>query len=336
MIIEQRWSGHQKAIQAVKNNIKQLIESLTEIKNYTGDSLDAEDIALAVGLLNATVKLKFIFLLEFLCHLLGIIEPANQILQQRDTGYRRAMPIIQAVRENILAMRTDVAFNEFMKMTQETLGEFNYESERPIRRRRRSTLLNDSVVMSTIGECDSNDETISLKRIYFEIIDLVSSEMTRRFDQNNDILMAIEAANDFLTDDFDHNKLLPLTELKLTLPPQEELKVAKTYLIRKMKEKDDDSKKKQSILQMLFPVANVFLDTYHLFEAIDTFGSSTSMNESSFSALSRIHTVQRRSMTDQRLRDLSFIAFEKKRLSSLKVDSILRKFDEKNRRVQLF
>lgn len=86
---------------------------------------------------------------------------------------------------------------------------------------------------------------------------------------------------------------------------------------------------------MLLPVKDAFPTTYHLLEAGDTFGSSTAINECSFSAVARIDTVRRMSMSDRRLRDLSFLAFEKKRLSSIKEDDIMRKFSEKNRRIQL-
>lgn len=79
------------------------------------------------------------------------------------------------------------------------------------------------------------------------------------------------------------------------------------------------------------PVKDAFADTYRLFEACDAFGSSTAIIESSFSALARIDTVRRMCMTDQRLRDSSFLAFEKKRLSSIEEDDIMRKFSEKNR-----
>lgn len=68
----------------------------------------------------------------------------------------------------------------------------------------------------------------------------------------------------------------------------------------------------------------------------ETFGNSTSTNECSFSALSRIDTVRRMSMTNQRLCNLAFLAFEKQRLGSLEEELVLRKFCEKNRRIQLF
>lgn len=60
------------------------------------------------------MKEKFIFPLGFLCKLLGVIEPANQILQKRDVGYRQAMPVIQAMKDKINAMRNDASFTQFL------------------------------------------------------------------------------------------------------------------------------------------------------------------------------------------------------------------------------
>lgn len=52
-------------------------------------------------------------------------------------------------------------------------------------------------------------------------------------------------------------------------------------------------------------------------------------------ALSRTDTVRRMSMTDKRLCNLTILAFEKNKLKTLDEDSIIRKFSEENRRVQL-
>lgn len=79
-----------------------MIESLIQIKDEgAAHNLKAEDVALAVGLLTTTVKLKFIFLMELLSKLFAILEPANEILQRRDIGYRQAAPVIQSVKTSI-------------------------------------------------------------------------------------------------------------------------------------------------------------------------------------------------------------------------------------------
>lgn len=89
-------------------------------------------------------------------------------------------------------------------------------------------------------------------------------------------------------------------------------------------------------MNILFPIKSAFPASFSLFEACETFGNSTSFNECAFSALARIDTVRRMSMLNARLCDLTFLAFEKKLLGSVKVEDIIRKFSEKNRRIQLF
>lgn len=333
LLIEQRWSGHYKAILAINNNFDQLFDTLIKIKENIEHNLDADDVAKAVGMLDFMMKKKFIFLLGFLCKLLGVIEPANQILQKRDVGYSKAMPIIEAVKENINAMRTDESFAQFLDATEEKLASIEYVPLRPRRVRSRPSRLSESIVMSTLGEKDLDDESSSLKRIYFEFIDKIISEMDERFERNHIILNAVEVATNILSDNFDYNALDPLTELQVILPSREEFAVVKSYLLNERNKPEWHDK---SILQTLFPVKTAFPTTYRLFEAIETFGATTSMNESSFSSLSRIDTIRRSSMTDQRLCDLAFLAFEKKRLNLLKIDVILRKFSEKSRKIKLF
>lgn len=187
--------------------------------------------------------------------------------------------------------------------------------------------------MSTLGERGFENETSLLKSVHFEVIDRIICEMRNRFDHNNNILLAIAAANDIDQDDFDRDKLLPLASLGLTVPSQSEISVAKAFLA---KEKLNPENQSSNTLKILFSVKNAFPETYRLLEAIDTFGSSTSVCECAFSAVARIDTVRRMSMTNQRMCDLSFLAFEKKRLSSLDEDVILRKFATNNRKIQLY
>lgn len=69
-----------------------------------------------------------------------------------------------------------------------------------------------------------------MKSIYFEVIDRVSHEMTRRFAENSDILTAITEVNNISSDDFDRKSLDPLTEINLTLPSEAELTVVNIFL----------------------------------------------------------------------------------------------------------
>lgn len=77
--------------------------------------------------------------------------------------------------------------------------------------------------------------------------------------------------------------------------------------------------------------------TYNLIEATETFDCSTTICESSFSTLKRIGDVSRISMSCDRLKNLTFLAFEQRHLKKIDNTTILKKINSrKNRRVQLF
>lgn len=52
-VIETRWSGHKRAIDAVYNNYKAIITTLNDIESGNETQFDGEDIASAIGILNA-------------------------------------------------------------------------------------------------------------------------------------------------------------------------------------------------------------------------------------------------------------------------------------------
>lgn len=328
-LIEQRWSGHLKAIQSIHKNYDELIKTLLQIKEGNSRCFDSEDLALASGLIGSLTDMKFIFLLHFLHELLNILEPANKILQRRDIGFRLAMPVIEAVLNSVQSLRTDESFDRFLKSTQDVMDQFEH-LRRPQRIRERSSRLSHSIVMETLGE-DIGDN--GLKPIYFEVIDNIVTEINRRFHENNDILSALSKLNDDSLGNLDLNALKPLETLGLKLPSESEFNVVRKYL-EKERENQDNSDK--SYMNILYAVRSAFPVSFSLFEACETFGSSTSFNECAFSALARIDTVRRMSMLNTRLCDLTFLAFEKKLLGSVKVEDIIRKFSARNRKIQLF
>lgn len=182
---------------------------------------------------------------------------------------------------------------------------------------------------------------INIKQIYFEVIDWIVAEFKTRFEENNQILLALLAANnqanidishqDYI--DFNYNELEPLKEIGLKIPSDGELKLVKEYLQRTKTEENS----LQTIMKRLQPVKLAFHTTFKFFAAVETFGNSTTINEASFSTLNRVDTKFRFSSTNERLRDLTFLAFEKKMFEKVEDENIMREFVEKSpRRIRLF
>lgn len=274
---------------------------------------------------------------EVLCTL----GPADTIFQKQEMSYRRAMPIIDAVKSTIGDNRNEEEFEKYLKQSDEliadSLGAFVRPARVGNRRRSRSTLLTGFTIEETIGE--RSDEMDEIKAIYYEIIDVTLSEFKERFSENNEILLALSSSAEM-----DLAQLKPLEKLGIELPPEHELKTAKTFIEAKkaewekeMAKKDENERTSFNILSTLFEYRLILPKVYKLYAAVETFACSTAICEASFSALARINISSRLSMTNKRMRNLSFLAFEHKRLKKIAIDRVLKQFnDKKDRRVQLF
>lgn len=143
---------------------------------------------------------------------------------KRAIGYKDSMPLIRAVYATIEKMRSEANFDKYLCQTTDMLE--NVQSHvpvHPVRSRRQSTMLKDSVVEETLEE--RSESIISLKSAFYETIDITMIEMTNRFEKNDALLTAIDTA-----DEMDLAKLQPLTDLGIELPNQIELNIAKEYI----------------------------------------------------------------------------------------------------------
>lgn len=340
-LIETRWVGHQRASKSIFENYGHMMETLpliTAANDFNGD-----DVVLATGILHVMESLEFVFVLVFIQDLLKMIEPVTKTLQGREIGYKDSMPLIRAVYVTVEKLRTEENFAKYYLQTTNMLPKSNSteptpDLSRPTRNRKRSTALKDFVVEGTLGERSEFD--VTSKSAYFETIDILLIEMTNRFEKEDAILNAIDTA-----DEMDLEKLQPLKDLGIELPTQIELSIGKEYMdkIRQKNEelnklkKPKDKKIKTIVSKELYTVRQGMPNVYNLFATIDTFPSGTAVCESSFSALTRIMRPQRVGMLTKRLNNLSYLAFEHKRLKSLDLDKVLKRFDDlKDRKVQLF
>lgn len=227
---------------------------------------------------------------------------------------------------------------------------------------------------------DDYDKATSdnIHAVYFDTLDIVLAEMKRRFQENDDILLAICNAKKMELD-----LLKPLMSLnRINSPDANEWEIAKKYVESQVNleldqvynakvdsknagtnvadsisdendtDEDDvtdtdgeshsemgqiDEKRKKSVLEHLHPVRAAFPQVYKLFCAIETFPCSTTISECSFSTLALIGIFGRIHMTNKRLRDLTFLAFERKQLSKITSDEILRHFnDQKDRKLRIY
>lgn len=335
-LIDTRWTGHYQSTKAVLANYTEIVSALKYVQDDKRNSLklDGDDIAICIGILNIITKKKFAFLLIFMDELLSALAPADTIFQKREISYRRAIPVLEAVKTTVGEYRDPEGFDQLMEKTNALMGTIPVVV-RPARRiqRRRSTMLRDFVVEETLGERSDDDD--SIKSCFFEIIDVTLMEFDKRFTENDEILLALSSS-----DEMQLNNLKPLEQLGLKLPAEHELRTAKIYLEKKKNEFSESVNGNDSrfnVLATLFDMREVFPDVYSLYAAIETFGCSTAVCEASFSALSQINIPKRVSMSNERMRNLAFLAFESKRLKTISIDDVLKEWNcSKARKIQLF
>lgn len=312
---------------------------------------DGDDIATATGILGAIQKKEFVFMLVFMNTFLNLISPADKILQSRDISFREAVPVIQSVKTEIAKLRTDQSFKKFwddseelVKVTAESLKTVavTESQSRPQRNIRRPASLADYIITDCIGERNMDDK-IEITSAYYYVLDTFLRELQRRFENNTDILEAISTA-----DQFDNKLLKPLQDIGITLPSDEEMVVAKNYIARRREQYEEEMRRKDekeresfknrfSVLKELFVMKEAFPKVYTLWATIETFGCSTATAECSFSALERLGIKSRMGMKTDRLRHLTFLSFESKRLKNISYDEIMKIFNQNpKRRIQLY
>lgn len=280
--------------------ICQTLDRLDELK------LDAENRALGIGLQQAIKSRNFAFLLVFLKDIFDLIMPVEVILQKRELGYQASKPLIDKLLELIEEKRQDDVFPKYIELSTNILP-VDEEIAEPLRRKRRCV-----------------DATTELRSGCIELLDIIIHSIKSRFTENDDILRCLSAEVGEMTVEI----LQPMKQI-LEIPDESELIVAKNYL----KGKDINE-----AIGVLSHMKEALPTVFRYFCAVQTFGNSTAICECSFSAVSRVQTVRRLSMTNKRLSDLALLAFENGRVEGdAAQEEILRHFnDKKTRKMQLY
>lgn len=325
-LLEQRWCGHLNMVEVVLKNYREIVKVLNFIASGQCKDCDGGEISEAIGLISVVTTKKYRFCLVFLRRLLKILEPADRGLQARETSLNDGILLIDSVTSSVRSLRTEERHYE--EIDQEcTSGDLNVENEissdtepRIKRRKTPSALLKNYLTMGTTG-VDQYSE--SLKQIFSETIDIVLNELTKRFNDNEELLKAISSAEELDVDNMSH-----LSALGIELPSKEELTVVKSFLTKF---------ENCNAFKKIYEQKEVFDKTYKLLATVRTFGCSTALCESTFSVLTRVNRLQRLAMSNERLANLVFLSFEKHRTKNIDFDIFLRKFNNlKNRRLQLF
>ncbi|KAK0136706.1 hypothetical protein N1851_027113 [Merluccius polli] len=176
---------------------------------------------------------------------------------------------------------------------------------------------------------------------YSQIIDVLLSEVKRRFSKENCAIMkGIQALNPCSPTFCEKDVVFPFASQYncSTEDLQYEIPQLKRILERKQTSGQETPKSLIELTVFLEPYKEVFHQMFKLCKIALALPVSTASCERSFSMLKLIKTAMRSTMTDERLSNLGVLSVESRRARAINLDDFVDVFAKKhsNRRIKLF
>jgi hypothetical protein len=320
-----RWVCKHKGVQLFKSR---LVEVCKVLEYFVSEGKPKER-AEAKGLLLQLKSATTVFLLHFFDVSLGMTHSLSMHLQSKYAQFSQAYALVQATIASIKNMRNEDYFQQLLLGVKNACVKNNIDveyfenngnCERERRIKKMSKSLKDSFVLTTLGKRHYDDVEINenenskrvdqLKRILFEIIDKMCSEMERRFTGNEELLLTCDTlqpnSNLFMnaeqmTKVSNNYQFLGIDSAKLSC----EVTVAKQMLINM------NVKNLENVFKSLFQMKLAFPNLIKICQFVLTLPVSSASAERSFSTLKRVKTYLRSCMSDMRLSHLCMLSIER-------------------------
>ncbi|KAI2645227.1 Zinc finger MYM-type protein 1 [Labeo rohita] len=336
-LLEQRWTGHLATVSVILNNFEEITSLLTEIDSVRahGPELRME----AVGLLREISTPSFLFIANLVHEVLALLDPPNKLLQREDTDLWTGLSIVTSAKVCMQKLRCVEGFTKVWEKARAAANALP-KSTTPKRRRTGNKNMDDYLVEETTGQREDDVET-ELKRLYYSTVDSVVGEMDQRFSEQNShlyrALAVLDPESDLFLDPETVKCIMDLTQSPICYA---EFEVAKNFLRSQKESKTEgDNWTTKLILSKYHKALQTMPSVLTAFKHALTFGASTAMCENSFSSLRNVFSDHRRSMLHKRKAQLVQLAFERdltRKCTTEWKDTVLRRFNVRTRRLQLF
>lgn len=322
-----RWTARTGAIGAVLSDYSILMETLDEVHQTTHDEYGSK----AAGLLSSLEKFSTLFGLKLGYLLFSASETLSKSLQGKDTTLQEALSSVCLTKAFYRRQRTDEAFSDFYEGVLDTAHKEKIGEPQLPRYRRTPMRFDDG----------SQPHRFSVpkdyfRHLYFQACDLLLQELEERFEQR-DLLppvlcienLLITAANGKISeenlksiksscykDDINFDQLQRQLPLLVDVVRQALPSVSKVTSVRTI----CDAMNTQSVYKtMLSEVHNIL----RLFLTVPI---TSATSERSFSAMRRILTYLRSSMSEQRLNNCMLLHIHHDITDSCDMEAIAKDF----------
>lgn len=298
-----RWTARTGAIGAVLTDYSVLMETLDEVHQTTRDEYGLR----AAGLLVALEKFSTLFGLKLGYLLFGASETLSKSLQGKDTTSQEALSSVNLARAFYTRQRSDESYDRFYKDVVDTAVDKNIGKLELPRYRRAPARVDDGSQPHRFGTAEDY-----YRSLYFEACDLLIRELDDRFQVQESLSpvlrlenLLLRAANgESFEDDLEslqstcYRDDINLEELQKQLPLLVDLiclalpKVSRVTSIRTICEAMNTQNAYKSMLSEVHNLLWLYL----------TVPITSATSERTFSALRRILTYLRSSLSEQRLK----------------------------------
>lgn len=265
-------------------------------------------------------------------------------MQKSSLDIIKCLKIVKSTIISLQNMRNEDKFNHFFDeaviaaQEQNISTPSNQTSTIQSRKINLSSKLNDSCVYSTVGQsnvlkCNTENEKYEIRRQYFEIIDTIIQEMVHRFDENKDLLTAVDACDPNSSNFMDVEKLYYLANIKGEDKSTKQNIASQSVLVKNM---FSNIKNIVELHNELMTMKPAFQDINEIITRVLVIPVTSATAERSFSAMRRIKTYLRSTMSSGRLHNTAILSIERELSGQLMQDpsSIIDEFSKtKNRKI---
>lgn len=336
-LIETWWACRHNSCKTVKDRLPAIIHLLKQIS----EDRNADRAVEAKGLL-AQIDLKFICLLITLTNIFGEIKHLSDILQSSQLNLGIAVTLVDSLVDTLNGYREGSVFNEIWDNTMTLAEQCSVSVVSSGCQVTPSSRIEGFYISTPIAQRQvSTDKESYRTGSFIPIIDVLLSEMKRRFSKENCVTMeGIQALNPGSSTFCEKNVLFPFASQYncSTEDLEYEIPQLKRVLERKQTSGVEVPSNLIDLTVFLEPYREVFHEMFKLYKIALALPVSTAACERCFSVLKLIETVLRNTMSYERLSNLGVLSVESRRARAINLDDFVEVFAKRhgNRRIKLY
>ena len=334
-----RWACRHSAVDALCYTYDALLATLEVIADGENHSKAIE----ARGLLFQVQSFQFILLLVLFDRILSCTKQLSDLLQSPNCDLAVATNLVSATIETLEEFRSDISWDHLFQYAKQVARKNGIDNVSICSRRKTRTprRLDDFVSLEPESTRTGTRESMSTSQelkvnLYYPILDKFLTELNQCFSGTSiGIMKAIQACCPQSKTFLDTDHLQPLVSTYSL--DQVSLSMETTIAKRTLSGKIESMQSISELFLELQPLRVAFPTLHKLIQIALTICVTSAECERCFSALKRIKSYLRSSMTEERLVDSASISIERDFAQEMSIEEIIDQFSasDRNRRIIL-